>query len=111
MSSQSSEQGGGGETVGASTRSLGTVRLTTPLVELLIQAVDNLRILCEEMSVVTKDSEATPLTPQSFEVGGVYSSHLCVDMLISYLPLFKDLFSLVKAAYKKIHAHVRSLVL
>ena len=93
---------------------LGGVKLSVPMVELLIHAVDGVRTLCQtvgvghrEGGVADSSSSSEHLTPQTLEVGGAYSGWACVEMLLTYLPLFKTLFAITLATFKKIQSHVR----
>lgn len=88
---------------------LGGVKLSVPMVELLIHAVDGVRTLCQAVGVVRREGTAGSehLTPQNLDVGGAYSGWACMDMLLTYLPLFKNLFSITMATFKKVQAHVR----
>ena len=87
---------------------LGGIKLSVPAVELIIHAVESVKFLCEEVDETRGEGEggATHLTPQGMDVGVVYSASECMEMLLGYLPLYKDLFSLVMATFKKIQAHV-----
>lgn len=87
---------------------LGGIKLSMPAVDLMVHAVEGVKFLCEEVGVAHKESEGKTvhLTPQGMDVGVVYTASDCVEMLLGYLPLYKDLFSLVIATFRKIQAHV-----
>ena len=85
----------------------GGVKLSTPVVELMVHAVESIKILCEDVSRREGVAGMSHLTPQGLDVvGGVYSGGECVEMLLNYLPLFRDLFSVIMATFKKIQSHV-----
>ncbi len=88
---------------------LGGVKLSVPMVELVIHAVDGMRTLCQAVGGGKQEGVASSgerLTPQGLEVGVAYSGCVCVEMLLTYLPLFKTLFSISLATFKKIQTHV-----
>lgn len=87
---------------------LGGVKLSVPMVELLIHAVDGMRTLCQAVGVGRKEGGVASenLTPLTLEVGGAYSGWACVEMLLNYLPLFKNLFAITVASFKKVQSHV-----
>lgn len=107
----------GGEAL-SSAKSLGGARLSVPMVELMIHAVEGVRVLCEEVTVTGSDvSDVLKvgedgggggefLTPQNLDLGCTYSSWQCVQLIITYLPLLDHLFSLIAAAFKKVQNHV-----
>lgn len=87
---------------------LGGAKLSMPVVDLMVRAVEGVKFLCEEVGGARKEGEgkAAHLTPQGMDVGVVYTASDCVEMLLGYLPLYKDLFSLLMATFRKIQAHV-----
>ena len=102
---------------------LGGGKLNIPVVELMLHVVEGVRVLCEETRVSSSSSPeeggrrkeggedqgaggSRRLTPQGLDVGGVYSSGQGVEMLLSYLPLFKTLFTLLMTSFRKVQAHV-----
>lgn len=86
---------------------LGGVKLSVPLVELILRGVEGLRKLCDQVAGMGRElARDVPLSPLKFEIGAVYSASQCLEMLLTHLPLFRDLFSLVMATFKKIQTHV-----
>ena len=102
-------------------KSLGA-KLSVPMMELMIHAVEGVKVLCEEVMVmggdvltvangsnVGKEREEF-LSPQNLDIGRTYTSCQCVQLIITYLPLLDHLFSLIVASFKKVQNHV-SLIL
>lgn len=90
-------------------KALGGVKLSMPVVELLIHAVEGAKVLCAEAGEENREGGGTThLTPQGLDVSVDYSAWECMEMLLGYLPLYKDLFSLVMTTFRKIQAHVCS---
>lgn len=88
-------------------KALGGVKLSMPVVELLIHAVEGAKVLFEEVGEGTREGGGTThLAPKGLDVGVAYSAWECAEMLLGYLPLYKDLFSIVMTTFRKIQTHV-----
>lgn len=100
---------------------IANARMSVPVADMMIHAVEGVKSLCEDVTVVgtsgsgamedgTVGAEAgggeASLTLQNLDVCHTYSSQVCVEMIISYAPLLNHLFSLIVAAFKKIQSHV-----
>lgn len=89
-------------------KSLGGARLSMPMMELMLHAVEGVRVLCEEVvlggEVMIVWEEF--LTVQNLDVGRTYSSWQCMQLVLNCLPLLNHLFTLIVASFKKIQAHV-----
>ena len=97
----------------------GTARLSVPLAEMIIHAVEGVKSLCEDVTVVggggaeagkgVESREEESLTMQNLDVCRTYSSWQCVQLVLDYLPLLHHLFSLIVATFKKIQNHVSAV--
>ena len=88
---------------------LGGVKLSVPMIEVLIQAVEGVRLIGEDIRGTRgKDVSSRPISisPSSLDVCSSNSSWQCLDMLLKYLPLLNDMFSLLVATFKKLQSHV-----
>lgn len=92
---------------------LGGIRLSVSMAELVLYAVENTAVLCEEVGLSSgrevqgSEEGYSSLSPEGIDVsGGKYTSRQCVEMLLTHLPLFRMLFSVTVAAFKKMQAHV-----
>ena len=94
---------------------IGGVRMSVPMMELMIQAVESMKVLCDEVAVVRgkglnleheERAGEKFLTVRNMDVMQTYSNWECIQLILTHAPILNHLFYLIVTAFKKVQAHV-----